>query len=73
MEIKSGELAFLFEHKGGVAQKINCVMLELSIARTPEDAESQKGGKMMLVIPADHAPKVISSLEVSLARLRQTN
>lgn len=68
-----GEMAFLFEHRGGVAHKINCVILELSIAPTPEDAESQKGEKLTLVIPADHAPKVISSLELSLARLRQTN
>jgi len=71
MEIKSGDLAFLFEHRAGVAHKINCVMLELSIALTPEEAASGTGEKLMLVIPADHAPKVISSIQTSLGRLKE--
>ena len=64
---------FSFGHRGAVSYKINSVMLELSIALTPEDALADKAESFMLVIPADYAEKVVASLQQSLARLRQSN
>lgn len=67
------EIVFLTGHRGAVSHKLNCVMLELSISPTPEDAAAGKSQPIMIVIPADYAEKVISSIRVSLSRLRQSN
>lgn len=67
------DLVFLVGHRGAASHKINSVMLELSIAPTPEDAAAGKSRPIMLVIPAEYAEKVIASIQVSLQRLRQSN
>ena len=73
MEIDSGQMVFLIGHRGAVSYKINSVMLDLSIALTPEDALAGKAEPLMLAIPADYAEKVVASLQQSLARIRQSN
>jgi hypothetical protein len=72
-KMSADDLVYLVGHRGAVAHKLNCVMLELSIAPTPEDAAAGKSLPIMVVIPADYAEKVIASIQVSLSRLRQTN
>ena len=42
MEIEPGQMVFLVRHRGAVSYKINCVMLELSIAPTLDDLEAEK-------------------------------
>jgi len=71
--MKLNEVVFLIGHRGAVSHKLNCVLLELSISPTPEDAAAGKSQPIMLAIPTDYAEKVISSIQVSLSRLRQSN
>jgi len=72
-KVSANDLVFLTGHRGAVSHKINSVMLELSIAPTPEDAAAGKSLPIMVVIPADYAEKVVASIQVSLQRLRQSN
>lgn len=73
MEIKSNGTVFLLGHRGGIAPKANGVMLELTIALTKENAVAGKRDVFTPWIPADHAEKVISSIQTALQRLRQAN
>ena len=67
------DLVFLTGHRGAVSHKLNCVLLGLSIAPTPEDAAPGRAQPIMVLIPADHAEKVIASIQQSLAILSRSN
>jgi hypothetical protein len=73
MQIKSNQTVFLLGHKSGIAQEIDSVVLELSIALTREDAVAKTSDSFLLAIPAGHAEKLISSIQVALLRLRRSN
>jgi hypothetical protein len=70
VEIKSNGTVFLLGHRGAVAPGIKGVLLELTVALTKEHAVQRKGEVIRLLIPADHAEKVVSSIQTSLQRLR---
>lgn len=72
-KISVDDLLFLVGHRGAASHKLNSVMLELSIAPTPEDAAAGKSWPIMVVIPVDYAEKVIASIQLALSRLRQSN
>ncbi len=73
MEIQEGQVVFLVGHRGAVSHKIGSVALELTVALSPEHALSQESESFLLVIPADYAEKVISSIQQSLGALRRSN
>ncbi len=73
MEVKSGSMVFLVGFKGGVAEQIGSVILELSVALTPEDITAGKADSFVLAMTPGSAEKVISSIQMALQRLRQTN
>jgi hypothetical protein len=73
VEIQSGSRVFLVGLKSGIAQNIGSVILELSVALTPEDITAGKADSFELAIAANYADKVISDIRVALQRLRQSN
>jgi hypothetical protein len=73
MEIKSDQMVFLLGHKGGIAPEVDSIILELIIALTPEDAVAGKTESFVLLIRPDHTGKLISSIQMAVQRLRQTN
>ncbi len=72
-KISVNDMVYLVGHRGGASHKLNSVMLELSIAPTPEDAAAGKSLPFLVVIPADYAEKVIASIQLALSQLRQSN
>ncbi|MBZ5489839.1 MAG: hypothetical protein LAO76_02785 [Acidobacteriia bacterium] len=72
MQIKTGQMVFLIGHRGAASKDINSVVLQLSVALTPEDVTASKSDSFMLAIPADYAEKIISSIRSSLENLRQS-
>jgi hypothetical protein len=73
MQIKTDQMVFLIGHRGAASKDINSVLLQLSIALTPEDATTRKTDSFMLAIPADYAEKIIASIRASLENLHQSN
>lgn len=72
-KISVNDMVYLVGHRGGASHQLDSVMLELSIAPTPEDAAARKSLPFLVVIPADYAEKVIASIQQSLAALRRSN
>jgi len=73
MAILENQMVFLVGHRGGVSHKLRSVVLALSVAHNADELESGKSESLTLAIPADHAEKMISSIQQSLATLRGSN
>jgi hypothetical protein len=69
-KLSVNDMVFLAGHRGGASPKENLVMLELSIAATPEEAAAGKSQPLLVAIPADYAEKIIGSIQQSLTALR---
>lgn len=70
-KIKSGDLYWVTGHRAGVMSDPSGAILQLQLAtsRTPEDRPET----VMLQIPLEELEPLISSLQDSIARLRQSN
>jgi hypothetical protein len=72
VEITPDQRVFLLGHRGAISPQLDdVILLELTVALTSEDTLAAKGEAFIVVIPADEADKMVTSIQTALQRLRR--
>lgn len=68
------DLLYYLGHRVASANQLSSVVLQMSVAKSPESALSQqKEDEFLIAIPVASAEKLIASLQTAIDRLRSAN